>query len=668
MSCLTVIEAGGPHAIIVRGPALEIIDLTSGASAGSIPTGLARITAVAGAELDGRPIAICVANERLHGFDLASGEPLEATFAGAGPQVITAGVMSGRPVLIGGTGTALRRWDIATGTEIGGPLEVHRAPITALALVTVAGRPTVISADGSGVIQRSDLATGEEAGEPFHRPGGPITALAAAEVDDEVVIAIGDGGDLSIAAAGTWTGSAPEGGPIAGPSAQAGGSPAEAGGSPAQAGGSSAQAGGSPVQAGGSPAQAGGSPAQAGGSPAQAGGSSAQAGGPSAQAGGSSVRIASVEEVAAAAVASVDGRPALITLGHDESVRGWSLPDAAPVGRPWADETVSITAVAIAHAGGRPIAISGDGDGTLRRWDLSTLTPLGDRIQGHSAWVRAIATTRLDGRTVAVTAADRTLRIWDLETGAPAGATSAPAAGDADGTPIDTRYQTTVLTSATWNGMTIAVCLHSDGRTRAWDLATGKLAAGPLQEWAGARAFAQVGEVIYAVTEDHPYDEESASYDVTETALRAWDLSAGTVLGQAMIGGGHGGTVTWPPVKVVEFGGRPVIVSGAGDDGRLRLWDLTTGELLTEPLAGHDGELTAVAAIVHEERLVVVSGGEDGTLRIWDQGRGTRLTGHTGRITAVALDGTQVVSASDDGTLRVWDLMTGSLKARFRAR
>jgi WD40 repeat protein len=569
MSCLTVIDAGGPHAIIVRGPALEIIDLSSGASAGTIPAGLARIEAVAGAELDGRPIAICVASGRLHAFELSSGARLDVTFAGAAPQVITVGVLGGRPVLIGGAGSELRRWDIATGAEIGGPLAVHQARITALTITVSADRPIVVSADADGVIHRSDLGSGEEAGDPVHQPGRQITTLLALEIDGSPVTATNDGADLAI---GT----------------------------------------------------------------------------------------AKFEEIDSAAVATLNGRPILVTEGLDESVRAWSLPDGSPIGEPWADETVSITAVAVGHVDGRPIAVSGDGDGRLRRWDLTTLTPAaedpGDKTEEHTSWVRAIATTEVNGRVVAVTAADRTLRVWDLATGAPAG----PA--------IDTRYPTTVLAAATWNGLTIAVCLHSDGRTRAWDLATGDLAAGPLEEWSGARAFAQAGGVIYAITEDHPYDEAAAAYDRNETALQAWDLAAGRLIGKPMIGGGHGGNVMWPPVAVVQAGDRPVIVSGAGRDGRLRVWDLTGGDPLTEPLAGHDGELTAVAALVHDGRLVVVTGGEDGLLRVWDQGASTVLSGHTGRITSVAVDGTQVVSGSADGTVRVWDLISGALKARFRAR
>ncbi|WP_433824764.1 WD40 repeat domain-containing protein [Actinoplanes sp. CA-015351] len=561
MSCLTVLEAGGPHAIVVRGPALDVIDLVAGVSAGTIPTGLAGIEAVAAAELDGRPIAICVANERLHVFDLASGAGVDITFAGTAPQVITAGVLAGRPTLIGGAGTELRRWDIATGAEVGGPLAVHRAQISALAL---AGDSIVVSADVDGVIHQSDLTSGEEAGAPIDRPGELVASIAAAEIDGKIIIVTTDGRKAILPAG-------------------------------------------------------------------------------------------SLDEVDALAATVLHGRPVLVTHGLDESVRTHELPDGAPIGTPWADETVSITTVAVGHAGGRPFVISGDGDGALRRWDLTTLTPAGDKINGHTSWVRAIATTELDGRTVAVTAGDRSLRTWDLATGAPAG------------DPIDTRYPATVLAAADWQERTIAVCLHGDGRTRAWDLATGELAAGPLDEWAGARAFSQVGEVIYAVTEDHPYDEATGEYDAGEIALRAWDLAEGNVIGTPMAGGGAGGSVTWPPVTVARVDGRMVVISGAGRDGELRVWDMAAGELIFRR-AGHDGQLTAVAATVHEGRLVVVTGGEDGTVRIWDGEAGVRLTGHTGRITSVAIDGIQVVSGSEDGTVRVWDLLTGDLKARLRAR
>jgi WD40 repeat protein len=64
-------------------------------------------------------------------------------------------------------------------------------------------------------------------------------------------------------------------------------------------------------------------------------------------------------------------------------------------------------------AGGR--ALSGSADKTLRLWDVETGHEL-RRLEGHEAIVSCLA--GLDGRHVVSGSVDRTLRLWDLETGA----------------------------------------------------------------------------------------------------------------------------------------------------------------------------------------------------------------------------------------------------------
>src|SRR5271166_4091467 len=105
------------------------------------------------------------------------------------------------------------------------------------------------------------------------------------------------------------------------------------------------------------------------------------------------------------------------------------------------------------------------------------------------------------------------------------------------------------------------------------------------------------------------------------------------------------------------------VVSGS-DDGKLRVWDLATGETKTT-LQGHTSWVTAMA--VTPDGRQVVSGSEDKTLRVWDLTTGeskTTLQGHTGSVNAVAVtpDGRQVVSGASDNTLRVWDLAKGETK------
>ena len=114
--------------------------------------------------------------------------------------------------------------------------------------------------------------------------------------------------------------------------------------------------------------------------------------------------------------------------------------------------------------------------------------------------------------------------------------------------------------------------------------------------------------------------------------------------------------------------GRPVAVTG-GRDATVRVWDLSTGAPVGEPLTGHTGPVWAVAAVVLPDgRPVAVTAGWDATVRVWDLSTGAPvgepLTGHTGEVGAVATlvlpDGRPVaVTGSRDGTVRVWKLAAG---------
>ena len=61
-------------------------------------------------------------------------------------------------------------------------------------------------------------------------------------------------------------------------------------------------------------------------------------------------------------------------------------------------------------------ALSGSDDRTLRLWDLETGAEL-RRFEGHEGWVTSV-TVLADGRRALSGSWDKTLRLWDLETGA----------------------------------------------------------------------------------------------------------------------------------------------------------------------------------------------------------------------------------------------------------
>ena len=141
-----------------------------------------------------------------------------------------------------------------------------------------------------------------------------------------------------------------------------------------------------------------------------------------------------------------------------------------------------------------------------------------------------------------------------------------------------------------------------------------------------------------------------------------WDAVTGDPVGAPLAG--HDGQVN--AVAVGRAGDRDVIVSGS-DDGTVRVWDAVTGHPVGAPLAGHDGRVNAVAIGRAGDRDI-----DRLRLRRWHGaglGRGDRrpgrhlLAGHDGWVNAVAVgragDRDVIVSGSDDGTVRVWDAVTG---------
>ncbi len=151
----------------------------------------------------------------------------------------------------------------------------------------------------------------------------------------------------------------------------------------------------------------------------------------------------------------------------------------------------------------------------------------------------------------------------------------------------------------------------------------------------------------------------------SDATVRIWDLTLGQPVGEPLTE--HVDAVT--AVAVGQIDGHPVAVTGS-EDATVRIWDLTTGRPVGEPLTGHTRGVRAVAVGQIDGHPVAVSASWDATVRIWDlttgQARGEPLTGHAQGVRAVAvgqIDGRPVaVSASSDAKVRIWDLITGQAR------
>jgi hypothetical protein len=247
-------------------------------------------------------------------------------------------------------------------------------------------------------------------------------------------------------------------------------------------------------------------------------------------------------------------------------------------------------------------------------------------LLGRGGAVTACAVTP-DSRRVLAAYADRTLKLWELETGRLV-STLTGHLGVVEGCAISPDGRRAISASA-------------DRTLRVWDLRTGA-------ELATLEGHGDAVEAC-AITPDGRR-AVSASADTT---LKLWDLETGAELATLE---GHGDAVE---ACAISPDGR--WIASASADATLKIWDLETGaELAT--FRGHN-HTVASCAITPDGRHVV-SGSADHTLKVWDVGTGrvtTTLKGHTGAVAscAVAPEGRSVYSASADTTLKIWDLDTG---------
>ncbi|MFI9487376.1 NB-ARC domain-containing protein [Promicromonospora sp. NPDC052451] len=126
---------------------------------------------------------------------------------------------------------------------------------------------------------------------------------------------------------------------------------------------------------------------------------------------------------------------------------------------------------------------------------------------------------------------------------------------------------------------------------------------------------------------------------------------------------GHVGTV-------VSVAAREDLLVSGGEDGVVRLWDLTSRTLIRS-LRGHTGWVHAVA--ISPDGSLIASAGEDNAIRLWSAVDGTQvgiLPGHDKRIRTMTFlrRSGELVSGAEDGLVRVWDLVSLTLARQATTR
>jgi WD40 repeat protein len=270
-------------------------------------------------------------------------------------------------------------------------------------------------------------------------------------------------------------------------------------------------------------------------------------------------------------------------------------------------------------ADGKLLLTSGT-DKTLRLWDTDTGECL--RVfEGHTDGVIGAALSP-DGKRVLSGSQDNTVRLWDATTGK------------------ELRQMIGHTDSASrvaFGPEGQALSGGADRTMRLWDLNTGKNAGVfTVLTWPGY-SFAYSAKAKLAATGSNQL-------------IRLWNLETGKEVRQLIVHSGKGN------LSVYFSPDGKLIASVNEIDHTVRIWDVETGKERKQiPVPN----AYCVAFSPDGKRLVSGSFRPDNTVRVWDIETGKELCkyeGHTAPVVSVAFfpDGKRIASASVDGTARTW--------------
>lgn len=266
------------------------------------------------------------------------------------------------------------------------------------------------------------------------------------------------------------------------------------------------------------------------------------------------------------------------------------------------------------------LLLAANEDGLVRVWDTREAQTRAE-LRGHESRVWAVACSP-DGRWAASASDDLTVRLWELSTGVCRH--------------VMRGHRDWVRSVAFDPTSRLLASAAEDGKVCIWDVVSGTCLTAIQCEMPRvfSVAFYEGGSRIAAGGATHE--------------IQLFSAQDGNRIGELL---GHEAWLT----SVVPAGSSDLV--SCGEDGALRLWDLTRAECAATFSAGSDVWCGAYSGLWES----CLGGSEDGMLRRWAVGSGlceAEVRAHQGSVRSLAVNAAEdtVATTGDDGAIRLWSL------------
>ncbi|MBD1865033.1 MULTISPECIES: WD40 repeat domain-containing protein [Trichocoleus] len=270
---------------------------------------------------------------------------------------------------------------------------------------------------------------------------------------------------------------------------------------------------------------------------------------------------------------------------------------------------------------------TGSEDKTVKLWDVESGKAL-RTLPGHADFVHSVSFSP-DGKTLATGSGDNTVKLWDVESGKVLRTL-----------PGHAGYVTSVSFSP--DGKTLATG-SGDNTVKLWDVESGKV----------LRTFPGHADFVYSVS--FSPDGKTLATGSGDKTVKLWDVESGKVLRTLP---GHTSSIT-----SVSFSPDGKTLATGSLDTTVRLWDVESGKAL-RTLPGHTSYVNSVS--FSPDGKTLATGSLDETVRLWDVESSKKLhtlPGHTNSVWSVSFspDGKTLATGSADKTVKLWTVESGKV-------